>query len=180
MGCRIQDPGTHGYRWWKQPTFRTARAQRTVRSPTSTTTSATPATELMRHSLSVVCKRVQGGCTCCTAPHDMTRGFGDVEYQVRRSKTVCNAQQKSKSLNHWLPFNTRVDSIHSVWILANTFAMKYNFREGYRWSHNNSGPALTINLTTPSNNQHEISVGLKKTGSYSNPWVSVRYSPGSN
>ena len=32
-GCRIQDPGTHGYRWWKKANFRTARAQRTVRPP---------------------------------------------------------------------------------------------------------------------------------------------------
>ena len=30
-GCRVQEPGTHGYRWWKTADFRTARAQRTVR-----------------------------------------------------------------------------------------------------------------------------------------------------
>ena len=33
LGCRIQDPGTRGYRWWKQPTFHTARAQHMVRPP---------------------------------------------------------------------------------------------------------------------------------------------------
>ena len=31
VGCRIQDPGSRGYRWLKKQTFRTARAQRTVR-----------------------------------------------------------------------------------------------------------------------------------------------------
>ena len=41
VGCRIQDPGTHGYRWWQTAGFshsvRTVRAQRTVRPPTHAT-----------------------------------------------------------------------------------------------------------------------------------------------
>ena len=150
VGCRIQDLGIRGYRWWKTADFSTVQAQRTVRPPLSCTWLHCNSSRCCTHPLQV--NRGNDGNEKYTL-HPIQHGgrptfHGETENGTTNKQQEKNQKQRSAlhSLNRM-----HLDSPIQTWVTLNNQSDRQ-----YRCPHNTCVPAYVRACVRASIHHEEI------------------------